>query len=259
MKFVVIGYGFVGKAVYSVLSKKYEVYTIDPKVSNSKVEDTDADGFIICVPTPESDNKRCDDSLVTLYIEEIEKYQPDAHILIKSTTSVETLMQINNPKVTFSPEFLRGTTGADPTAEFANTDFMIFGGQDGRWWYEVFSQCMNLNNVRFIDLASAGFLKYTENAFLATKVIFFNELKTLYDNTIGCNYDAMIEALALDKRIGLSHTQVPGPDGQYGFGGHCLPKDTAEFVEWAKQEDNRLYVLETVRELNFLKYRKMDK
>jgi len=38
-------------------------------------------------------------------------------------------------------------------------------------------------------------------------------------------FDGMIDAIALDPRIGKSHSQVPGPDGKFGYGGHCLPKD----------------------------------
>jgi UDP-glucose 6-dehydrogenase len=37
----------------------------------------------------------------------------------------------------------------------------------------------------------------------------------------------MVDAITVDPRIGRSHTQVPGPDGKFGYGGHCLPKDMA--------------------------------
>ena len=267
MKFLVIGYGFVGQAVFAALEKKHEVYALDPKLnncSNDTIKNTiPMDGFVICVPTPEGSNGRCDDTLVLEYIEQIREHHKDAHVLIKSTTSVESLQMLDHysdkcDKLTFSPEFLRGSVGADPTAEFLNQDFMIFGGKGGRWWHEVFSQVLNVKEVRFLDLVSAGFLKYAENSFLATKVMFFNELRNLYDNTVDVNYDAMIEALALDKRIGISHTQVPGPDGKHGFGGHCLPKDTSEFSEWAKAQDSPLKILELVRNINFTHYRNKE-
>jgi UDP-glucose 6-dehydrogenase len=80
--------------------------------------------------------------------------------------------------------------------------------------------------------------------------MWFNELKALFTVSVGENYDAMIEALALDKRIGFSHTAVPGPDGRYGFGGHCLPKDSSEFVEFAKIYHRKLELLELAIELN---------
>jgi len=264
MNIVIIGYGFVGKAVYSVLKEKHSVgiITQDPStvfdrfaLVGTDVSDignlNDIDGFVICVPTPEAENGKCDDSLVSDYVYEIIKHHPHSHILIKSTTSIETLADFQNfHRVTFSPEFLRGSISADPTKEFRECEFAIFGGNDGRWWYEVFNQILPIKEVRFLDILSAGFLKYVENSFLATKVTFFNEIFNLYKNTIGGNYDAMVEALALDKRIGLSHTQVPGPDGKFGWGGHCLPKDTSEFVQYAREQESPLHLLEMVRKLN---------
>jgi len=262
MKFVVIGYGFVGKAIHSVLSDKHDVNINDPaygrhgSITTHKKNNEHVDGFVICVPTPEQSNGRCDDSLVLDYITTISKYYPQAHILIKSTTSVETLKQVKHNKlITFSPEFLGSETSPDTTQQFRDCDFAIYGGQDGRWWHEVLVQLTHYKDVRFLDLMSAGFLKYTENSFLALKVSFFNELHALYNKIDGGNYDAMIEALALDKRIGMSHTQVPGPDGQYGWGGHCLPKDTSEFSEYAKQQGADLQLLALSRKLNFEDHR----
>ena len=34
-----------------------------------------------------------------------------------------------------------------------------------------------------------------------------------------------------DDRIGNSHLNVPGPDGDYGFGGHCFPKDLSAIIK----------------------------
>lgn len=264
MKIVIVGFGFVGRAIFDVLREKHDVAIVEPDFmapqlgintvgrQASDIQNIDpVDGFIICVPTPQADNGRCDDTLVSDYVYEIIKHQPHAHILIKSTTSIPTLSDFRDfHRVTFSPEFLRGSISADPSKEFRECDFAIYGGGGGRWWHEIFSQLLPIKEVRFLDIESAGFLKYSENSFLAMKVMFFNELRYLYDKTINTNYDAMVEALALDKRIGLSHTQVPGPDGEFGFGGHCLPKDTSEFVGWADDNEHNLHLLEMARKLN---------
>ena len=71
--------------------------------------------------------------------------------------------------------------------------------------------------------------KYFINSFLATKVSFANEMKILCD-TVDIDYDKVVEYSTYDERLGKSHWAVPGPDGDYGFGGHCLPKDVSALV-----------------------------
>jgi UDPglucose 6-dehydrogenase len=42
----------------------------------------------------------------------------------------------------------------------------------------------------------------------------------------GLRPSRVIQLALADKRLGDSHWQVPGPDGKFGFGGSCLPKDS---------------------------------
>ena len=34
-----------------------------------------------------------------------------------------------------------------------------------------------------------------------------------------------------DERIGKTHLNVPGHDGDFGYGGHCFPKDTKALIK----------------------------
>ena len=43
-------------------------------------------------------------------------------------------------------------------------------------------------------------------------------------------YDELRSLLPLDPRIGMSHTMVPGPDGKFGFGLGCLPKECRSLI-----------------------------
>jgi UDPglucose 6-dehydrogenase len=241
MQFTIIGTGFVGTAIINALKDKHTVSIIDPP--KGEEEDakkyTGADGIIICVPTPEGADGACDDSLVKYYLKSA-RLHSTAPILIKSTTDISTLSDILDRDVTFSPEFLLARNANE---DFLNQEFAIFGGGSGRFWYEIFKDVCNIKQVRFTDLTTAGFAKYTINSFLAMKVVFFNELYELYNETPGVSFDALTEMISLDTRIGDTHMQVPGPEGGFGFGGMCFPKDTTAFVEFSKKHKKELELL----------------
>lgn len=61
-------------------------------------------------------------------------------------------------------------------------------------------------------------------------------------------WKAFTDILSADTRIGTSHMQVPGRDGQFGYGGSCLPKDVKAFINYDK--NNRLTILQEVEEAN---------
>lgn len=255
MKICVVGYGFVGKAMVAAFDESDDIdYDIvDPAFStyNQKLEDVmeSCDAAVICVPTPEGRDGECDSSLV---LETVQKIGTGVPILIKSTTDISTLKYFkeNYPNVCFSPEFLRGRSSVE---DFLSETKMIVGGvyEEATWWCDVFAQCIDIIDEAFIDIVEAGYVKYAENSFLATRVTFFNDLYNLIqdaDPTI--SYDNVTFALGLDERIGDSHSQVPGYDGQFGWGGHCLPKDTAAFVSYAQRNGSDLPLMRSVRSIN---------
>ena len=247
-QFTVIGTGFVGSAVINALEQKYRIVLIDPPKGEeaAPVKYVETDGIIICVPTPADENGKCNDSLVTHYITDVRRYNKNVPILIKSTTDISTLTNITEPNVTFSPEFLLARNANE---DFLNQEFAVFGGDNGRFWYEIFKDVCNIKQVRFTDITTAGFVKYTINSFLAMKVVFFNELFHLFNKHPGSSFDTLTELVSMDPRMGNSHLQVPGPDGQFGFGGACFPKDTKAFAEFAK-DDSPLALLDYAIELN---------
>lgn len=101
------------------------------------------------------------------------------------------------------------------------------------------------NNVHFVSNSEAEMIKMFKNCFLATKVSFCNEMYT-YCNEKGINYNNVINIAANDKRILHSHTQVPGHDGEYGYGGTCFPKDTNSLLYEMKQTNACPLILNAV-------------
>ena len=64
------------------------------------------------------------------------------------------------------------------------------------------------------------------------------------------DYDKVVEYATLDERLGVTHWSVPGPDGDLGFGGHCLPKDLSAIISLSGKLGGHTVVLEAVRNLN---------
>jgi len=232
MKLIIAGAGTVGQSVWNALalhpSTDLELFFDDPAKGYNYYRDDQIDppdGVIVCVSTPKADDGTCD----TAHVEAVfNKYGDKVKYLVKSAVDPVWLTDYEERYcLTYSPEFLRGShVHADATSEFLNQTFAIYGGSDCRWWDEIFRPVLlDLKDVRYVTLEQAAFSKYVENCFLATKVTFFNEMFRLYQSLGFEGFDQMVDAITLDPRIGRSHTQVPGPDGLFGYGGHCLPKD----------------------------------
>ena len=110
-------------------------------------------------------------------------------------------------------------------------------------------------DVRFCTIEEASLTKYAINSFLATKVIFMNELKdsaSILSEKCKCDFETVKNLMLLDERIGDSHMDVPGHDGEAGFGGACFPKDTLAFLKFAEAEEIDLSVLNAAVEKNRL-------
>ena len=254
MKIAVIGYGFVGKAMVAAFdrSDKFDYIIVDPAYEEHH-HDLDivqsCDAAVICVPTPQGEDGKCDDSIVIETVEGIGDQMP---ILIKSTTDIDTLefFKERYPNVCFSPEFLRGRSSVE---DFLAETKMIIGGEldQAEGWMNVFQECIDIKDEAFLDIVEAGYLKYCENSFLAMRVTFFNDLYKLMQKAHPqLDYDSTVYALGLDPRIGHSHNEVPGYDGKFGWGGHCLPKDTAAFVNYAERKGGDLPLIRAVRQIN---------
>lgn len=233
MKFIIAGYGFVGKAVANALKHKHEIVIQDPQYTDYKMMDhLDADGIIICVPTPTTDYGVCDSSIIAGIIDEVPIFMP---ILIKSTVTpsvAEGFKEVyNEHSICYSPEFLRANS-ADK--DFLNQKHVIIGGEDPDcFWQDVFQSTLpNCKIVFNCTEEEACLVKYATNSFLALKTSFFNQIYDICEKT-GMDFDAVRQLIAQDTRIGSDHSMVPGPDGDRGWGGHCFPKDTAAFLKWS--------------------------
>lgn len=233
MKLIIAGYGFVGKAVGNALKSKHDLVVHDPKYTNfTLLEHQDADGIIICVPTPTTEKGACDVSIISEVLDNVPVSMP---VLIKSTVTpgiVQGLSELyDKHSICYSPEFLRAKTA---NQDFLNQKYVVIGGEDRDcFWQDVLQQSLpNCKIVFNCSAEEACLIKYTTNSFLALKTSFFNQIYDICEKT-GMDFNVVRQIISQDLRIGGDHTMVPGPDGDRGWGGHCFPKDTQAFVQWA--------------------------
>ena len=256
MKIGIVGYGFVGKALADGLKDNVETSLIDPKL-NTDIIDLAAfspEIIFICVPTPMNDDGTQDITILESVINDINTHCSEAIVVLKSTVLPSNVKNIENICSSFilNPEFLREDFASQ---DFINSDLILFGGQKAVTkrlsnFYNDHTKCINKDHI-FVDLLSASLIKYTINSFLATKVIFFNEIKTIFDKSeTNESWENFVNALSTDSRIGDSHMKVPGPDGRNGFGGACFPKDTNALYQYSKEINADFKLLAEVISLN---------
>ncbi len=258
----IIGKGFVGTAVAHGFSTQtgfgasIKIYDKDPvKCINSLNETVNESDFIfLSVPTPSKKDGSIDLSILKDAIESIDSVnKSDNIILVRSTVVPGTTSDIQKefPKlnIVFNPEFLTERSAA---FDFINQSRVILGGEP-----ENTSRVEELYKKRFgeylpvlkTNFETAELIKYMNNLFFATKVSFLNEMKLLADK-VGVNWEEALEGFILDGRIGHSHLQVPGPDGKFGFGGSCFPKDIQALISFGDKIGVDMNVLKGAWETN---------
>ena len=116
----------------------------------------------------------------------------------------------------------------------------MMGGDNVGFWAQLFIDAMGDISVSNASVAELILTKYFRNAFLATKVTFFNQMYDLC-KAAGIDYDPVAIGVGMDPRIGDSHIQVTE---MRGYGGHCFPKDTSALIKTAKTHNTQLSILE---------------
>ena len=254
MKIGIIGQGYVGTAIKIGFKEHYDIETYDKfdlaKSTRSTIKDIvdRTDIIFVCVPTPMRKDGTCYTGIVEEVIREINETADGQIIVIKSTVPPGTTDRINQEytrsTVIFNPEFL---TEANFLEDFRNQKRIILGGdrKGTNKLRQVYSKVFPHATIVKTGSKTAEMVKYFINCFLATKVSFANEMYSVCEQ-VGIDYDKVVEYATYDERLGKSHWAVPGPDEDFGFGGHCLPKDLSAIVN----EFKTYGLLESVEQVN---------
>jgi UDPglucose 6-dehydrogenase len=154
--------------------------------------------------------------------------------------------------VVSNPEFLREGTAV---YDFTHPDKVVIGSESdkARAIMKEIYRSLYLNETPCIEtnLESAEMIKYANNAFLAVKITFINEVANLCEKT-GANVQDVARAMGRDGRIGSKFLH-PGP----GYGGSCFPKDTRAMAKTGSDYGEPLSLVETTIMANERQKKKM--
>ena len=261
-KIGIVGQGFVGTALNEGLKQYFQIETYDINDEKPSTQPTlgelseKSDIVFVCLPTPMNSDGSCYLGIVeeTLdYLNTINKDQKTPKtIVVKSTippgTTERWNKKYNNVQIVFNPEFL---TEANSIEDFKNQNRIIIGGpRPGTTKVKrVFAKAFPKVPIIKTGSTTAEMVKYFLNSFLATKVSFANEMYQICE-ALGIDYDKVTEYAKYDERIGKTHLNVPGPDGDFGYGGHCFPKDVKALINVAHDLNVQPRILNSVNSKN---------
>lgn len=260
MKITLIGCGYVGLANGIALSSNHDIVFVDSdqkkinslnsnKCPVSALDLThyiqrnqctytttsdlekgcqEADYVLIAVPTDfDEELGKMNTSVIEELVTKIFDCNAATTVVIKSTTPVGFVSSLSKKyssrTILYCPEFLRE---ASPLTDVLNPKRIIVGGEDtkAREFASLVKDCCKTDNVPILITTTdeAESIKLFSNAYLATRIAFFNELASFAQYN-GLDKETIIKGVCLDPRIG-DHYNKPGN----GFSGSCLPKDVKQ-------------------------------
>lgn len=255
IKVGIIGQGFVGNAVRHRMEKYFEVFYYDKDPNKESNVDSiysvqdNSDVVFLCVPTPMKKTGECDTSIIEMLLSQLNN-KPTT-VIIKSTippgTTEMFIKTYTNLSIVFNPEFL---TEANAINDYNNQKRIILGmTKNIESVINVFKASFPLADIIIINPTSAEMVKYITNTFLSTKISFANEMYQICE-MLNISYDTVMNTALHDERLGKSHWRVPGLDGDFGYGGHCFPKDISALKFHANKNGVPTQVLDAVIDKN---------
>lgn len=212
----------------------------------------DADLVIVAVGTPSLKSGAIDLSYIKQACKALSPHLKNSAIVaIKSTvppgifaTLQPLIAEKTNKKFYLAalPEFLKEGTAVENTL---HPDRIVIGAKDEAV-FKILTKLYQPYQAPLVKVTpeSAQMIKYTANAYLATRITFINQIANLCEKN-DASIEDVIAGIGYDKRIG-HHYWYPG----LGYGGSCFPKDVKELAAFAKKVNEERNLIITINQLN---------
>lgn len=105
----------------------------------------------------------------------------------------------------------------------------------------------NFSKVKIIstDIVSAEMIKYSANAFLASKISFANQIANICD-LVGADINQVMQGIGSDSRIGAKFLNAG-----IGWGGSCFGKDVDALISIAQDYGYEPEILQATKKVNY--------
>lgn len=215
------------------------------------------DVVFIAVGTPSLDGGATDMSYVFDAAEQLAPHINGYKVVVQKSTApvgsarrVASIIAKNAPSgaefdVVSNPEFLREGSAIE---DFLRPNRVVIGAESDRAkdvMKEVYRPLYLLETpIVYTSLETAELIKYTSNAYLATKISFINEIAAICER-VGATVDDVAKGMGLDGRIGSKFLHAG-----IGYGGSCLPKDVSSLIHVAKESGYEPTIITAAHEVN---------
>lgn len=253
MNIGIIGLGIVGKAVKFGFEKKqgHTIFVYDIALPETSIEEVfkNAEVIFVCVSTPQAADGSCDVSQIDDVCKKLnilaKKKKMKKDVVIKSTMDPQFVSELEKKytslRLAINPEFLKQQAAIH---DFCHQDICVIGTNYDDLYEKIVAVHGNLAD-EYIHTTpiNASLVKYFCNTFHATRIIFANLFYELAQN-LNADYTE-IKSIAV-KRHDIIDYYLDCNINLRGFGGACLPKDTAAIVALSKKLNLQYDILQSV-------------
>lgn len=228
-----LGCGAIGRAISDVHEKFDQNIIRHDLCLNSKLSDLlVADVIFVCLPTPSNKDGSCNLSIIHNELCQLNELGFNKTVVMKSTVPPGTGQQFSKQfsfKYVSCPEFLREHNARQ---DYLNQNVHIVG-YDGEDVSEITLVLKPLNStIKKLPVTEAELVKYFHNTYNAWRITFAN---SFYDmsHALDANYNKILNAFC--ELNGIKSDYLKSSDEFKGFGGPCLPKDTAAMADLSRK------------------------